>query len=355
MVGRVMNSDSYRLERFAYDAGEWAGIIGAYPDAEVYHSPEWLAFLASTQGAEPVVARVLQGGDSVGYFVGATVKRYGLRLLGSPLSGWGTQVMGFLLDEGVDRARVAPSLAGFAFRDLGCVHVELGDRRLTGPELRSPGWRVEPALSYAVDLASTEDEILGRMKSRTRTYVRRAARDGLVAEQVTGVGFADEYYDQLQDVFASSDLVPTYGVDRVRRLIECLAPSGQVQMVRVSEPGGASVATTVTIGRNRIAVMWGAAFYRRYAHLHPNELLHWETMRGWKARGVEVYDMGGEGDYKAKYGGEMVELYRFHRPRHAILEFGRSAVRSSFYWRQRLAGRRRSRAEPDVPAADPAE
>jgi hypothetical protein len=341
----MTGADSIKIERLPYDPAEWAGVLGAFPEAEVYHSPEWLAYLASTQGAEPVVARVLQGERAIGYFVGATVKRFGLRILGSPLSGWGTQVMGFLLDPRADRAMAARALPGFAFAELGCAYVELGDRRLTSDALHDPDLIVGHATSYLVDLTGSEAEILGRMRATTRNYVRRAARIGLISETARGVGFADEYHEQLRDVFASHGLVPTYGVDRVRRLIEHLEPSGQVQLIRIREPGGASIATTVTIGRNRLAVLWGAAFFRAYAHLHPNEILHWETMRGWRSRGVASYDMGGEGDYKAKYGGEVVDLYRYRRARYAVLEYGRTAVRRTFYLRQRLAGRRGARVE----------
>ena len=49
------------IERMPYDPGTWDDVIARYPDAEVFHSTAWLAFLTATQGAEPVVAVVRQG------------------------------------------------------------------------------------------------------------------------------------------------------------------------------------------------------------------------------------------------------------------------------------------------------
>jgi CelD/BcsL family acetyltransferase involved in cellulose biosynthesis len=133
--------------------------------------------------------------------------------------------------------------------------------------------------------------------------------------------------------------VPTYGVARVRQLIAFLQPSGQVLLLRVRSPDGESIATAVVIGRNRTAVLWGAAFRRAHANLHPNEPLHWEVMQHWRALGAVRYDMGGGGDYKAQYGGAETPVHLYHRSRFAAMRHGRSAVRSLVRARQVVAGR----------------
>jgi CelD/BcsL family acetyltransferase involved in cellulose biosynthesis len=159
-------------------------------------------------------------------------------------------------------------------------------------------------------------------------------------EQATNETFADEFYEQLVEVFARQNLVPTYGVERVRQLIRYLQPSGQVVLVRVRAPDGVSIATSVVIGRGKSAILWGAAFRRAYADLHPNELLHWEAMRLWRGSGALYYDMGGGGEIKAKYGGVETPTFISHRSRYAVMRYGRSAVRRLFRARQVLAGRR---------------
>jgi hypothetical protein len=69
----------------------------------------------------------------------------------------------------------------------------------------------------------------------------------------------------------------------------------------------------VSVGRNANVILWGAAFMRAEKALHPNELLHWETMRSWKERGATCYDMGGGGEYKAKYGAKLEPKLSAHQ------------------------------------------
>lgn len=327
------------LERIPYDPSAWEATIGGHPDLEVFHGSAWLDYLAASQDAEPVIAVVRADGRPVGHFVGAIVRRYGIRILGSPLRGWGTQYMGFLLDDGFDRRRAAEALLPFAFGDLGCLHVELADRHLTADEMAGADYAVETGRTFMVDLARPEEEIIAGMRPRTRTYLRKAVRQGLRPEVATGLDFADDFYEQLVEVFAHQGLVPTYGVERVRQLITALQPTGQLLLVRIAAPEGRCVGSGVSVGRNRTAVNWGTAFFRADSELHPNDVLWWEAMRYWRSRGALRYDMGGGGDYKAKYGGVETPTFHFHRSRYGVLRYGRSAVRSLFRARQVIAGR----------------
>jgi CelD/BcsL family acetyltransferase involved in cellulose biosynthesis len=331
-------AQSIVLERMSYDPVAWDAILEQWPEAEVFHGSAWLAFLAASQGAEPVVAVVRAGGRPVGYFVGAIVRRFGLRILGSPLKGWGTPCMGFLLDDGVDRPAAATALLPFAFRQLGCVHVELVDRRLTGEQMAGSGYHLETPPTYIVDLRGSEEELFGRMHAKTRQYVRKGVRDGLRAEVAKGPEFADEYYGQLRDVFTRQGLTPSYGIERVRQLVRILQPTGQLLLLRITSPDGRAVATGVSVGRGETAFSWGAASYRADSALHPSQLLWWEAIRYWRARGLARYDLGGAGEYKKSYGGVPTREYRFHRSRYPVLRYGRAALRRLVRARQRVRG-----------------
>jgi CelD/BcsL family acetyltransferase involved in cellulose biosynthesis len=328
------------LEPLEYVAAEWERAASCYPQAEVFHSPQWLAFLAAAQGAEPVLAAVRADGAPVGHFVGAVVRRYGMRILGSPMPGWNTQHMGFLLERDVAPQLLADALRRLAFADLGCVHVELSQRDLTAGQLAGSGYTTEDGGTYLVDLSVAEEAVLARMAGRTRTYVRRAGRNGLTVEVATGLDFADDYHAQLTEVFARQGLAPTYGVERVRHLIRTVGRSDQLLLLRVRGPDGACVATGVSVGRNGIAVNWGTANAQAASALHPNELLWWETMRTWRERGATCYDMGGRGDYKAKYGGVFTDTVRFHRSRLPVLAHGRAVVERLARARQVVGARR---------------
>ncbi len=317
-------------------------------DAEVYHTAAWLDFLAATQRAEPVVAMVRAEGRLVGYFVGAIVRRYGVRILGSPLRGWTTQCMGFLLEEGFDRRAAADALLDFAFRDLRCLHVELADRKLPADQMIGSGYDVEIGRSFVVDLDQPEPGILARIRRTTRQELRKAERAGLHVETANDGSFADEFYGYLQAAFARQGLTPTYPVERVRALISALQPSGQVHMLRVRTPAGASIAASLSVGRGRYAIAWGMGFDRSNTEFHPIELLWWETMRSWKAAGASSLDLGGGGSYKAKYGGIEIATAHHYRSRWRAMGVGRWLVRHLTRTHQLLGGLRARRAAPEV-------
>ena len=245
------------LKRIPYDRVAWDAIVASHEDAEVYHTAAWLEFLAASQGAEPVIAVVSIDGRPVGYFVGAIVRRLGVRVLGSPLRGWGTQCMGFLLDDGVDRRAVADALIPFAFHDLGCLHVELADRKLSKEQMEGSKYAVELGTSYSIDLTKSEDALLQAMQPKTRQKIRKALRGQLRVDDTTDAAFADEFHAFLTETFARQGIGPTYDVGRVRQLIESLHGTGLLLLLRVRSPEGKVLAAGISVGGRRVAVSWG--------------------------------------------------------------------------------------------------
>jgi CelD/BcsL family acetyltransferase involved in cellulose biosynthesis len=331
------------LERLAPDECDWER-MDALPDRVIFQTREWLEFVSRTQRAEPVVAVVVDGGDHVGYFTGLIVRRFGVRILGSPFPGWTTDSMGFNLPEGVSRREAAAALLRFSSGPLRCWHVELKDRRLRAADLEGLGFESDPTLKYEVDLSDEETAIFGRMSSACRRAVRKAEKSGVTVAPATGSAFADEYYVQLQGVFARQSLVPTYGVERVRALIECLEPTGRLLLLRVRSPDGRSIATGIFPAFNRTAYFWGGASVRADQILRPNEAMFWYAMRYWRDRGVSALDLGGAGDYKRRYGPRELWLPWFRRSRVSGLSAMRTLARAVTRRRQVWLGQRRRAA-----------
>jgi hypothetical protein len=260
---------------------------------------------------------VLAGGDAVGFFTGLVFKRYGLRLLGSPFPGWTTSSMGFNVRDDATRAAAARALPRFAFGELGCVHLELKDRRLTADDLDFPQ---TPTVLYEIDLALPEQAIFDRMTSACRRAIRKSEKEHVVVEEAEPDGFADEYYAQLVDVFEKQGLTPTYGVERVRDLIRFVHPTGRLMLVRARNPEGRPIATAIFPAHNGTAYFWGGASRREDQILRPNEAVFWFAMRRLRDRGIRVLDLGGGGEYKLKYGPVESSVPWFRRSRYPGLE-----------------------------------
>jgi CelD/BcsL family acetyltransferase involved in cellulose biosynthesis len=288
------------LERVSLDGVDPA--VEAQRGRNVFQTREWVEFVARTQAAEPVVARVERDGVAVGAFTGLIVRRFGVRILGSPFQGWMTGPMGFTLEPGVDRADAVRALTKFAFRDLGCLHVEMMDRQSCFEELNGLRARLVEFQTFEIDLRQSEEELFAGIKSSCRRAIRKAAKEGVRVEEAHGVEFADEYYEQLLDVFDRQGRRPPYGVERVREMIRCVEPSGNLLMLRAVAPDGKRIATALFPNSEDFAYFWGGASFTSHLPLRPNDAIFWHAMRHFRERGVERLDLGGGGDYKLKFG-----------------------------------------------------
>jgi hypothetical protein len=303
-----------KLEPLDLATVDWAK-LDSFQDRVIFQTREWLEFVSRTQGGAPVVAAVVEDGTTIGYFTGMVVKRYGIRILGSPLPGWTTGSMGFNLEPGASRREAVRALVDFSFGPLGCLHLELKDRQLAASDVDEFGFDASPKLTFELDLAPSEEEIFARMTSACRRAIRKSVKEGVVVEPAAGVEFADEYYAELEEVFARQSLRPTYDVARVRELIRCLEPTGRILLLRARSPDGQTIATGIFPAMNRAAYFWGGASWRRHQILRPNEAIFWYAMRHWKAHGMTVLDMGGGGDYKRKYGPRELTVPFFRKAR----------------------------------------
>jgi CelD/BcsL family acetyltransferase involved in cellulose biosynthesis len=327
------------LERVDAESCDWEA-MDALPDRVIFQTREWVDFVARTQRAEPVIAAVLDAGEPVGWFTGLRVRRLGAPILGSPFPGWTTPSMGFNLVDGASRPAAVGALVRFAFGPLRCVHLELKDRRLEVTDLAGQGFQHQPNVTFEVDLSASEDEIFARMTSACRRAIRKAAKSGVTVEEAAPDGFAEEYFAQLEEVFARQSLRPTYGVERVRDLIRCLHPTGRLLLLRAVNAEGKPIATGIFPAMNGTAYFWGGASWRADQIVRPNEAIFWHAMRYWRARGMRVLDMGGGGDYKRKYGPVELSVPFFRRGRVPGVLALRDGARIAHAAAQRLRGRR---------------
>jgi hypothetical protein len=324
-----------RLKRVDFDE---APPLESFADHAIHQTKDWLQFVASTQKAEPVIAVVEDGNRVVGRFTGLVVKKTGVRILGSPFQGWTTSYMAFNLDPSVPRLQALDALQRFAFRDLGCVHFEIMDRRISIEDAQRAGFRFQIHPGFEIDLSRSEGELLGAMNSACRRCIRKAEKSGVQIEEAKDASFVDDYYTQLQDVFAKQGLVPTYSKERVGALVEHLLPTGRLLLVRARGPDGTCLATGIFPAMNDTMFFWGGASLRQHQILRPNEMLQWFAMRYWKARGIRKYDMGGGGEYKRKYGGGEIAVPWIRKSRHPALESPRNNAKYLFSLKQRVLG-----------------
>jgi len=325
--------------------------LDRFADRTVFQTAGWVRFVRETQKATPVLAELKERGKVVGYFTGLTIERFGIKVLGSSFPGWTTPYMGFNLLPDFSRAGALAAVEQMAWSELKCLHMEVSDPLFTFEDGQARGFDCEFYASYRTDLTRSEEEIFQSMNAACRRCIRKAEKSGVTIEEAHDLGFADEYYDQLKQVFSKQGLVPTYGIDRVRSLIKHVAPAGNLLLLRARDSEGKCIATGIFPGFNQIAEFWGNASLRSSQILRPNEMIHWYAMRYWKRRGAAIYDWGGEASYKEKYGCVPYKVPWFTKSRYQFVSRLRNEAKKMFGRKQRFLGwlqkQREPKAEPE--------
>ena len=325
-----------KFHAIEFKTADWKR-LDSFADRTVFQTRAWLEFVAEAQGAAPVLAELRDGREVVGYFSGLTFSKFGLKVLGSSFPGWTTPYIGFNLCDGVSRRDALEALERFAWDDLKCLHVEVSDPHFAFED-GAMGFTAEYYGSYRTDLTKSEEELFNGMESACRRCIRKAEKSGVKIEEARDLAFADEYYEQLKDVFAKQGLVPTYSVERVRSLVKHLAPTGNLLLLRARDADGKCIATGIYPGYNRVAEFWGNASFRAFQNLRPNEACHWYAMKYWKQRGAAIFDWGGEGTYKEKYGCVPHRVPWFTKSRYQIVGKLRNEAKNMFARKQKFLG-----------------
>ena len=289
-------------------------------EVNVFQTSTWLNFLADVQNAEPVVAVVKSDGRFLGYFTGLISHILGLKILGSPPKGPLTNFMGFNLLPDAPKREILQALPRFAFKELGCHYLEVIDPNLIPGNWEGLSYKVENRHHYGIDLTKSEEELFANMDSTGRNCIRKSIKNGVVIEEASDIGFADDYYAQYEEVLAKHSLTPIYSLNSVRRLIEYLLPTGNLLLLRAISPEGLCIATGIFLALNKTAVVWGAASWRQYQSLRPNEPIAWYGMKNMRARGIQVLNYGGKSEhFKEKLGAKELPLYRLMKTKYTLI------------------------------------
>jgi CelD/BcsL family acetyltransferase involved in cellulose biosynthesis len=312
--------------------------LDQFEDRTVFQTRDWLRFIAETQKATPLLVELNQDGQLAGYFSGLTFTKFGIKILGSSFPGWTTPYVGFNMLPGASRAEALAAVEKLAWESQKCMHMEVSDPNFLADDGAKLGFASGAYISYRTDLRQSEDDLFNAMDSACRRCIRKAEKSGVTIEEAHDPAFADEYYAQLEEVFAKQGLVPTYPVERVRVLIKHMDSTGRVLLLRARDPEGKCIATGIFPGFNKIAEFWGNASLRSGQIWRPNEYMQWYVMRYWKKRGIEVYDWGGEGSYKEKYGCVPHRVPWFSKSRHQVVGKLRDEAKKMYARKQRLMG-----------------
>ncbi len=300
---------------------------------------QWLNFLAEDNDAKPVVVKIMKGTENVGYFSGLVTTRFGIKIFGSPLKGWGTCYMGFDLHDPALAIELLEPVIEFVFQETKCLYFELAERSLSECHIGLIKHRTEVVTTLEINIDKQDEELLKSVKRDCKEFIRQFEKRGAQIEEAEpNEEFAKDLFDQLSEVFAKQNLVPTFSLERIKRCIKHLNNNGMLLCLTVKEPGGKSIASYIFTGFKEKCFAWCTGSYREYQKYRPNEYIVWMGLKKLRDRGHVTFDYAGVRDYKYKWNPQEVKYLRIMASKYPLLLQMRDFAKHGYWMLNRIKG-----------------
>jgi peptidoglycan pentaglycine glycine transferase (the first glycine) len=155
------------------------------------------------------------------------------------------------------------------------------------------GQAVQPRRTLLVDITGTEDEILSRMKSKTRYNIRVAERHGVQID--VGQHSDLEAFAQLMAVTGERDAFGIHSAAYYDRAYTLFAPAGGVRLLMAAYEGQPIAGLMAFACGSRAWYMYGASA-NEHRDKMPNYALQWAAICWARSRGCHTYDLWGVPD-----------------------------------------------------------
>ncbi len=188
---------------------------------------------------------------------------------------------------------------------------------------------VQPRRTLVVDLCGDEEQVLGRMKQKTRYNIRLAQKKGVTITLSQDL----EIFSGLMAVTGERDAFGVHSPDYYRRAFDLFSERGECALL-LAEFGGEPLAAVMVFARGTRAWYFYGASSDAHRERMPTYLLQWEAMRWARSRGCTLYDLWGvpdadeqtlEANFSSRSDG-LWGVYRFKRG------FGGQLLRSLGPW-----------------------
>ena len=201
------------------------------------------------------------------------------------------------------------------------------------PVFEQYGFRYQPHLNFHID-TTTEEGARSHIGKHRWKYIRLSMRDGAAMVEHPTAEQVVEYYDILKELYLTKVKTPLYPLEFFLRLYE--QPSARFLLV---EYEGHIVGGTTCVSLN------GRALYEwfvcgtdgKYKGIRPSSVATWFGMQYAAEHGYPRFDLMGAGrpdehygvrDFKAEFGGKLVEYGRFFKTfNHLLYMMGVIAVK----------------------------
>lgn len=303
------------------DESSWSTFVGQNPAGGVFQTPEMFQVFEKAHLHKPKLwAAVDSNNEPAALFLSVDISVFEpmpLRYMstrsvvyGSPVvkeGTAGTRALGVLLDEYGSRGGATMFTE---FRNVT-------DTSDCQPVLEAHGVAFEDHLNFLVELDANMEQAWDRVKSSAQRNIRKARKAGVEVTRVTNRDEMGRVYDILASTYRRIQ-VPLPDRSLFDAAFDLLSPRDEL-FVLGAYLDDAMIGALFLLVYGQTATYWYTGSLREHSKLRANDLLVWEGMKTAADAGATVFDFGGAGkpdedygvrDFKAKFGGELVNFGR---------------------------------------------
>lgn len=187
---------------------------------------------------------------------------------------------------------------------------------ITDYKLQISPHNIQPPRTILIDIQGNEEEILARMKQKTRYNIRLAEKKGVTVRAWDDI----KSFHKMMLITGGRDGFGVHSLEYYQRAYNLLHPKQMGELLVAEYEGKPLAALFVARHGKRAYYLYGASTDEERNRM-PTYLLQWEAMKWAKARSCKEYDLWGvpdeeevslEANFEARHDG-LWGVYRFKR------------------------------------------
>jgi len=301
----------------------WDDFVEAHPKGSIFHTSDIVRVYESTKDYKPIaLAAVTEHGEVL-----AIVLATRIQSLPGPLGLISSRSIWYAEPLCHDDERSISALAAVVAEhdrrvERNTLFTEIRPLFTPGPEriaLERCGYEFLDYLNYVVDVSVPPDVIWRNLRRDDRRSIQKSKRAGFKAHYIDSFEGIAELYRHLVKTYKHAG-VPLADISLFESAFNFLHGKKRLRLIAVSE-GDKTITMHATLVYKDYAFAWYCGTERR-PQFSPVDLLKWREFGQSYEDGITKYDLGGAGwpnepygvrDFKAKFGGELVQYGRYRK------------------------------------------
>lgn len=151
---------------------------------------------------------------------------------------------------------------------------------------------IQPPRTIILDIRGSEEQVLDRMKQKTRYNIRLSSKKGMTVSPSTDI----LSFTKILDITSQRDGFGVHSREYYSKVFDLFHPKDEAELFMAAHEGQTLAGLMVFIRGKRAWYFYGGSSQVK-RDLMPNYLLQWEAMRWARAHGCTEYDLWGVPDF----------------------------------------------------------